>query len=85
MAGQPIPAPEGNTRRCFPMWWKPYSGYDDPILDWFHKYAVAEVVEQDLTGGSPAVRTNYDYPGGAAWSWDDNEMVPATERSWSRW
>ncbi|ROP37183.1 RHS repeat domain-containing protein [Saccharothrix texasensis] len=85
VAGQPMPAPESNTRRCFPMWWKPYSGYDNPILDWFHKYAVAEVVEQDLTGGSPAVRTNYDYTGGAAWSWDDNEMVPATERSWSRW
>jgi RHS repeat-associated protein len=83
--GQTMPAPQSNTLRCFPSYWKPYSGYEEPILDWFHKYVVAEVVEQDLTGGSPSVRTNYQYLGGGAWAWDDNELVDVDERTWSQW
>ncbi|GAA4411412.1 RHS repeat-associated core domain-containing protein [Actinokineospora soli] len=82
--GQTMPAPHTNTLRCFPTYWKPYAGYDEPILDWFHKYVVAEIVEQDNTGAAPEVLTNYQYLGGAAWAWDDNELVKAEERTWSK-
>src|SRR5262249_6318721 len=47
-----LPAPESNTRRCFPMHWMP-EGAVDPILDWFHRYVVTQVVAVDNTGGGP--------------------------------
>ncbi|MDV6014403.1 RHS repeat-associated core domain-containing protein [Haloechinothrix sp. LS1_15] len=80
-----FPEPHENTLLCFPTWWKPYSGYDEPILDWFHKYVVDEVVEQDKVGGNPAVHHRYEYDGGGAWAWDTNELVDEDERTWSVW
>ncbi|GAA3157852.1 hypothetical protein GCM10020001_097370 [Nonomuraea salmonea] len=79
------PQPHANTKRCFPTHWAP-EGASDPYLDWFHKYVAVQVLESDLTGGSVTVRSDYAYPpDGAAWAYDDQELVPAERRTWSQW
>ncbi|MEV4840392.1 polymorphic toxin-type HINT domain-containing protein [Nonomuraea sp. NPDC049486] len=78
------PQPHTNAKRCFPTYWAP-EGAVDPYLDWFHKYLAVQVLEADLTGGSPIVRTDYSYLGPAAWAYDDQELVPAERRTWSQW
>ncbi|SDZ65206.1 RHS repeat-associated core domain-containing protein [Asanoa ishikariensis] len=75
--------PSTNTKSCYPVRWTP-TGYDDPIIQWFHKYTVAKVTATDPTGGAPAVVTNYRYVGGAAWHFDDNEVVKAKHRSYGQ-
>lgn len=88
-----FPKPHQNTLACFPVKWKPYAGYDDPITDWFHKYVVAEVIEQDRTGGhldgdtstSAPVHTRFEYLGNAAWAWDANDTTKKANRTWSVW
>lgn len=65
--------PSSNTASCFPEYWTP-SGYIDPMLDWFNKYAVQEVLETDTTGGSAIKETDYSYSG-AAWHYDDDETT----------
>lgn len=79
------PDPATNTRRCFPQYWTP-EGYSDPKQDWFHKYVVTEVVQVDRTGGGPMDVTSYDYLGGAAWHYDDDDgLVPVKRKTWSQW
>jgi RHS repeat-associated protein len=79
------PTPETNTRRCYPVNWQP-PGYDDPIQDWFHKYVVLQVVQTDRTGYSPDMVTNYDYQGGAAWHYDDDDgLTKEKYKTWSQW
>ncbi|GGO12160.1 hypothetical protein GCM10010116_24370 [Microbispora rosea subsp. aerata] len=80
-----LPTPETNTRRCFPVKWTP-AGYDDPITDWFHKYVVTQVVQTDRTGGSPDALTTYEYLGGAAWHYDDDDGLTREKyKTWSQW
>jgi len=79
-----LPQPHANGRRCFPNYWAP-EGAVDPYLDWFHKYPAVQVLESDMTGGSPTVRTDYTYLGAPAWAYDDQELVPASRRTWSQW
>ncbi|WP_433365244.1 polymorphic toxin-type HINT domain-containing protein [Streptosporangium sp. CA-115845] len=79
-----LPEPHANGKRCFPTYWAP-EGATDPYLDWFHKYPAVQVLESDLTGGSPTVRTDYSYLGSPAWAYDDQELVPAARRTWSQW
>ncbi|WP_052398283.1 RHS repeat domain-containing protein [Streptomyces sp. NRRL F-5123] len=76
-------SPSGNTKSCYPVSWTP-KDYTAPITDWFHKYAVTQVLEQDTTGGSVARETDYTYSGGAAWHYDDNEVVKAKYRTWGQ-
>ncbi|MGO1052197.1 RHS repeat-associated core domain-containing protein [Crossiella sp. CA198] len=77
--------PESNTLRCYPIWWAP-PGAVDPILDWFHKYVVEVVVDDDRTGGSRPVTTTYRYKDNdAAWHYDDNEFAKPEHRTWSSW
>ncbi|GLW11739.1 hypothetical protein Misp01_68670 [Microtetraspora sp. NBRC 13810] len=78
------PAPDTNTRRCFPAFWSP-EGYIDPIKDWFHKYVVTKVVEDDKVAGtgSESKITSYEYLGGAAWRRDDAEFTLDKHRTWS--
>ncbi|EFF93892.1 large secreted protein [Streptomyces sp. e14] len=84
VAGQTMPAPDENTRRCFPVYWSP-NGEKTPILDWFQKYPVSSVRTTDPLGGSEAVQNTYQYSGGGAWHYNDDPLTPAKERTWSQW
>ncbi|MEV6505838.1 RHS repeat-associated core domain-containing protein [Streptomyces sp. NPDC051642] len=75
--------PSSNTASCFPENWTP-SGYISPMLDWFNKYAVQEVLETDTTGGSATKETDYSYSG-AAWHYDDDETTKAKYRTYGQW
>jgi hypothetical protein len=76
--------PSGNTRSCFPVYWTP-DGYIAPFLDWFNKYVVTKVTTTDPTGGAPAVAASYTYLGGAAWHYDDNEVIKAKYRTYGQY
>ncbi|XVQ11525.1 RHS repeat-associated core domain-containing protein [Spirillospora sp. CA-255316] len=80
-----LPTPETNTQRCFPVIWQP-PGRDDPITDWFHKYVVTSVTEVDRTGLAPNMATKYEYLGGAAWHFDDDDgLTKEKHKTWSQW
>ncbi|WP_067140463.1 RHS repeat domain-containing protein [Microtetraspora malaysiensis] len=80
-----LPTPETNTKRCFPVKWTP-AGYENPTLDWFHKYVVAQVIQSDRTGKAPDALTTYEYLDGAAWHYDDDDgMTKEKYKTWSQW
>ncbi|WP_307833919.1 RHS repeat-associated core domain-containing protein [Actinoplanes regularis] len=87
-AGETMPTPETNTRRCYPVRWVP-EGYTDPVTDWFHKYVVTTVYENDNTGGVPPMGSDrvvysYRYLDGAAWHYtDDDGLVKKKYKTWS--
>ncbi|MFC1431620.1 polymorphic toxin-type HINT domain-containing protein [Streptacidiphilus sp. N1-3] len=72
-----------NTKSCYPVSWTP-KDYTAPITDWFEKYAATQVLETDTTGGAVTEETDYTYTGGAAWHYDDNEVVKAKYRTWGQ-
>ncbi|GAA2120385.1 RHS repeat-associated core domain-containing protein [Kitasatospora saccharophila] len=72
-----------NTNSCYPVSWTP-KFYSEPVTDWFQKYAVTNVLETDRTGGALAKNTSYEYGGGAAWHYDDNEVVQPKYRTWGQ-
>jgi YD repeat-containing protein len=82
-----LPNPADNHRRCFPTYWTKTSGDENPTLDWFHKYVVAQTVQTDLTGGAPDMVTGYDYSiGQPAWHYaDDDGLTPEKYKTWSQW
>jgi RHS repeat-associated protein len=86
VAGVRMPAnPEHNTMRCYPTWWTPVGGVK-PVFDWFQKYVVSKIVEDDLVQDSATQnKTYYEYPEGAAWHFDDNDWAKHEERTWSAW
>jgi RHS repeat-associated protein len=73
-----------NTMNCYPVYWTP-PGYSAPTFDYFDKYTVASVKVSDPNALSPAQITNYYYLGGAAWHYDDNQLVPATQRTYGQY
>jgi RHS repeat-associated protein len=76
---------QNNTLRCFPVRWTP-QGYLDPINDFFHKYPVSDVTDNDTTGGANRSITHYDYVGSPAWHYtDDDGLVKAEYKTWSVW
>jgi RHS repeat-associated protein len=75
-------SPQSNSLRCYPQYWTP-KGATAPILDWFHKYVVTEVREEDNAANSYSKVTSYEYLDGAAWAFDDGEFAAAKERTWS--
>ncbi|MFX4293033.1 RHS repeat-associated core domain-containing protein [Streptomyces bohaiensis] len=79
------PTPHTNTTRCFPQYLG--GGPDhDAELHWFNKYVVESVTATDRTGGAPDQVTRYQYLGGGAWHYDDdNGLVPEDEKTWSVW
>ncbi|GAA0452943.1 hypothetical protein Ade02nite_01020 [Paractinoplanes deccanensis] len=87
-ADEPRPAPESNTRRCYPVRWIP-EGKSAPVTDWFNKYVVTSIYENDNTGGipplgSPRVAYYYEYLDGAAWHYtDDDGLVKKNFKTWS--
>jgi RHS repeat-associated protein len=78
-----LPAPDANTLLCYPDYWSPSTG-SPPVLDWFNKYVVAEVTEQDTTANQPDVVTTYSYSG-AAWHYDDDALTRSAQRTWDQW
>ncbi|WP_189155653.1 polymorphic toxin-type HINT domain-containing protein [Lentzea pudingi] len=83
--GTRMPAsPESNTLRCYPTWWTP-DGAQNPILDYFQKYVVTDVVDDDRTGVSSLLKTHYDYLGDPAWKFDENDFAEANRRTYSQW
>ncbi|MGQ0841006.1 type IV secretion protein Rhs, partial [Actinokineospora sp.] len=77
-------SPESNTLRCYPSWWTP-EGATEPVMDWFHKYVVTDVTDDDRTGASSLFKVHYDYLGGAAWHHDENDFAAPARRTWSLW
>ncbi|WP_285751747.1 RHS repeat-associated core domain-containing protein [Lentzea sp. NBRC 105346] len=86
--GSRMPNPnalQDNNLRCYPVRWTP-EGHQDPILDYFHKYVVTDVTEEDLTGRAPHVLTKYDYVGDPAWHYtDDDGFIKEEYKTWSVW
>ncbi|GII88355.1 hypothetical protein Ssi03_63450 [Sphaerisporangium siamense] len=79
------PAPDANTRRCYPQYWTPEDA-TSPKSDWFHKYVVTQVQQIDRTGGAPDVLETYEYLGGGAWHHDDDDgLTKEKYKTWSQW
>ncbi|MFJ7242938.1 RHS repeat domain-containing protein [Streptomyces olivaceus] len=73
-----------NTRRCYPVKWS-QSGAT-PVTDWFHKYVVTSVFQDDPYGHSDTAEKYYDYQGGGGWAYADDEgLTKASNRTWSQW
>ncbi|MFD3505386.1 RHS repeat-associated core domain-containing protein [Streptomyces sp. NPDC058678] len=83
--GTSMPAAiDKNTRRCFPVKWS-QSGAA-PVTDWFHKYVVTSVFQDDPYGHGDTNEKYYDYQGGAGWAYADDEgLTKASNRTWSQW
>ncbi|MET9274816.1 RHS repeat-associated core domain-containing protein [Kribbella sp. NPDC003557] len=79
-----LPAPDSNGKRCFPVRWL-MEPEVEPRNDWFHKYVVSEITEDDLLTGNFAGRTKYTYEGAAAWAYDQNPLADPKYRSWTDW
>ncbi|MEV0234725.1 RHS repeat-associated core domain-containing protein [Nonomuraea sp. NPDC050786] len=79
-------AAETNTMRCFPVKWA-MPPASEPVNDWFHKYVVAKVVEDDLLTDSKDMVTRYEYDTvkGGAWAYGDDPLVEEKKRTWSEW
>ncbi|MFE5974366.1 polymorphic toxin-type HINT domain-containing protein [Streptomyces sp. NPDC056460] len=77
-------APDMNTKRCYPSWWTP-DGYAAPVKDWFHKYLVTRIDENDTTGGSGSESkvTSYEYANGPNWRRDTGEFTLDKHRTWN--
>ncbi|WP_240802492.1 RHS repeat-associated core domain-containing protein [Streptomyces sp. A0642] len=73
-----------NTRRCFPVKWS-QSGAT-PVTDWFHKFVVTSVFQDDPYGHGDTTEKYYDYQGDAGWGYSDDEgLTKASNRTWSQW
>ncbi|MFI6322404.1 RHS repeat-associated core domain-containing protein [Nonomuraea sp. NPDC050556] len=78
-----VPDPAANTRRCYPAFWTPADAVK-PLKDWFHKYVVKEVTEDDKVAGSgsESIVTAYEY-GNPGWAKDDSEFTKDENRTYS--
>ncbi|MCC2319268.1 polymorphic toxin-type HINT domain-containing protein [Cellulomonas chengniuliangii] len=76
-------SPETNTRRCFPVHWQP-EGSGPQIMEYFHKYLVDTVIDNPNDMTSASVQTSYRYVGDPAWRFDDNPLVPVSQRTWGQ-
>ncbi|MGW3135837.1 RHS repeat-associated core domain-containing protein [Streptomyces sp. NPDC001139] len=78
-----LPTPETNTKRCMPSFWSK-EGTVGEKEDWFHKFVVDTVTEDEVTITGPNKVTSYDYSG-AAWAFDDSELVKTKKKTWNQW
>jgi RHS repeat-associated protein len=80
------PSPSNNSKLCYPVYWTRPAA-EKPTIDWFNKYVVKVVTENDQTGGATRTYTNYDYATtGPMWHYDDdNGLVPAAQKTWGQW
>ncbi|MFJ6011531.1 polymorphic toxin-type HINT domain-containing protein [Streptomyces sp. NPDC092952] len=80
-----LPKPGESKVRCYPVKWNP-PGVKDPVTDWFNKYVVTDVAEQDLVGGAPDQVTTYTYLGDAGWRKARPDGLSKTDYlTWSDW
>ncbi|MGW7433212.1 HYD1 signature containing ADP-ribosyltransferase family protein [Streptomyces sp. NPDC054861] len=80
-----LPATDASTKACYPVKWNP-PGAADPITDWFHKYLVRTVTQDDLTGGGKDSVTEYEYVGNAGWKKARADGITKDEyRTYSDW
>jgi RHS repeat-associated protein len=82
---------EANTYRCFPVRWTP-PGVQTSVVEFFHKYVVTVIRENDNTGGTPPfgsreVEHSYTYPAdAAAWHYTDEDgLIKDQNKTWSQW
>ena len=75
---------DNNTYRCYPQYWTP-PGQTSPQLDWFNKFLVNSVTNQDQTAGGLPVQTSYKYVGDPAWHYNDDPLTQAKYRTWNQW
>ena len=81
------PRPETNTKRCFPTF------VDVPGRNQVTGRSIGststsstQVIQGDRTGHSPDMVTDYDYRGGAAWHFDDDDgLTKEKYKTWSQW
>ncbi|MFJ5155458.1 RHS repeat-associated core domain-containing protein [Streptomyces sp. NPDC088353] len=80
-----LPTPQSNTTRCFPQYLGGSSSAD-PEQQWFNKYVVTSVTATDRTGGAPDEVSTFQYLGGAAWHYDDDDGLTKEKfKTWSQW
>ncbi|GHE83706.1 hypothetical protein GCM10018772_02740 [Streptomyces fumanus] len=80
-----LPTAGESAVRCYPLKWNP-PGEEDPVTDWFHKYVVSSVTEQDLVGGNPDHITTYTYLGDAGWRKAKKDGLTKDEYlTWNDW
>jgi RHS repeat-associated protein len=82
-SSSPPSVTSANTDSCYPVFWTPPAN-STPVLDWFESYAVTQVLTADQSGGSLTQESDYSYDGGAAWHYDDNEVVQKKYRTWGQ-
>lgn len=89
-----LPTDWNNGKRCYPAYYS--ENGSPPTLQWFNKYLVNLVLEQDTAqvvdsndtvsaAGAVAKRTAYTYQGTPAWRYDDSLLTPAKYRTWNSW
>ncbi|WP_407651713.1 polymorphic toxin-type HINT domain-containing protein [Actinoplanes sandaracinus] len=81
-----------NTRRCYPVKVPSNAdpGGDLMVEEWWHKYLVTHVAEDDLQISNdhpaPSKHTHYEYVGAPAWHYaDDDGLVQANRKTWDQW
>ncbi|QLJ02889.1 hypothetical protein HZZ00_18990 [Streptomyces sp. NEAU-sy36] len=81
-----------NTKLCYPAYWIP-TGQTDPIKDYFNKYIVTGVTQEDpalknadgvTLGVNDTIATHYTPVGTPAWHYDDNPLTPDKQRTWNQ-
>ncbi|MBG6137823.1 RHS repeat domain-containing protein [Longispora fulva] len=91
-AGQPMPDPDWNTRRCFPQYWKPQGS--PAGWAWWQKYVATQVTVTDSTGGTPTETWTYGYSNDNSasgsnpvvlWGHNNAFLTPLANRTWSDW
>ncbi|MFF4599827.1 RHS repeat-associated core domain-containing protein [Amycolatopsis sp. NPDC001319] len=78
--------PSQNTTLCYPAYWLP-PNQAEPVLDWFNKFIVTGVTEEDPTGGSAhdTIATTYTPVGTPAWHYTEDPTGQPDERTWDQW
>src|ERR1700733_10325221 len=78
-----FPTPDANPTQCYPDYWTP-PGAGAPVEDWFNKYVVSGVTEQNTVGGGQVVQDQFSYSG-AAWHYNDSPLTKSKQRTWDQW
>ncbi|GAB3816276.1 polymorphic toxin-type HINT domain-containing protein [Kribbella italica] len=77
-------APASNGMRCFPVWFT-RDGGSAPQMNYFQKYVVSNVVDDDLVTDAPDQVTSYTYSGSPAWRYYDDAFAKPEHRTWGDW
>lgn len=74
-----------NTMLCYPVYWYP-TNTTNPSKDYFNKYIVTGVTQEDPTGGfgNDTIQTTYTPVGNPAWHYNDSPLTPSNQRTWDQ-